>query len=211
MSLRGLVRDQRAFLAKAVRGETLTFGRAIECDLAAPGYGFLSRHQFSLRFLAAEKRWEILGVGKTNLTYLNRQPLSLNGWTPINYGDTLEVVANKFVFDFPNITVRPVIPATQPELPSLALGQEIIIGRTQKSPTDFIISDQTVSGQHARWRNRGGVFEVMDLGSTNGTKLVNAQFPSGAPLPPRQWTDLDPGDILIFGRVRMTVPRGGKK
>lgn len=68
----------------------------------------------------------------------------------------------------------------------------IKIGRGEKN--GIILEEDTVSSRHGELRRKDGGFEIIDLGSTNGTRL------NGEPLgsEPRE---LHEGDILVFGHT----------
>jgi hypothetical protein len=59
---------------------------------------------------------------------------------------------------------------------------------------DITLDDANVSRRHAEIRPRGDGFEVVDLGSTNGSRV------NGIPITQR---DLHDGDELTFGSTRM--------
>jgi len=73
------------------------------------------------------------------------------------------------------------------------LGAGIIrFGRGDKN--GIIIEEDTVSSRHGELRRKEGGYEIIDLGSTNGTRL------NGEPVgsEPRE---LHEGDILVFGHT----------
>ena len=61
------------------------------------------------------------------------------------------------------------------------------------------LDDITVSRHHARFRVRGGLLSLADLGSTNGT-YVNGTLV--------EELELSPGDEVVIGRFRLVVARG---
>ena len=63
------------------------------------------------------------------------------------------------------------------------------IGRS--ADTDFVIDDRTVSRRHATIRREGELWILVDLGSTNGTRVNGARVDGRAVI----W----PGDELGFG------------
>ena len=65
----------------------------------------------------------------------------------------------------------------------------VVIGRL--STNDVVLSDPNVSRRHAEVRRRGNEFIVVDLGSTNGTKV------NGAGVRERRLADGD--DITVGG------------
>jgi pSer/pThr/pTyr-binding forkhead associated (FHA) protein len=82
----------------------------------------------------------------------------------------------------------------EPRMPSLALPAETkvtLLGRS--SECDCVLSDQTVSRQHAALRQDGGAWFLRDLRSTNGT-LVNGMRVLDE-------VQVRPGDRVTFGAV----------
>ena len=75
---------------------------------------------------------------------------------------------------------------------AVVLSGDATIGR--RSACDVVLKDDSVSGQHARLRRRGGRWEIEDLRSTNGT-FVNGERVDGA-------APLRPGDVIAVGTSR---------
>ena len=69
------------------------------------------------------------------------------------------------------------------------------LGRATRA--DIVVSDPSVSGEHARLTRAGKAWVVTDLGSTNGTRLNQTRVNGNSPL-----TD---GDVLALGNVRLRV------
>lgn len=76
---------------------------------------------------------------------------------------------------------------------SLAVGHLAVVGR--HAHCDVVIDEPYVSGTHAEISAMGGQWFVRDLDSTNGT-FVNGASVEG-------YADIQPGDIVQFGRVRL--------
>lgn len=72
-------------------------------------------------------------------------------------------------------------------------GTEYLLGRDPKS--DFVVTDTGVSANHCKFRNINNILQVMDLGSTNGTKV------NGKRIKTRSWIVLGEKDTLKIGRV----------
>jgi len=73
------------------------------------------------------------------------------------------------------------------------LGEETItVGRTPEST--IVLADPNVSRQHAEIRPRGATYLVVDLGSTNGTRVNGIRVDQH---------ELIDGDELVFGNTRM--------
>jgi hypothetical protein len=90
----------------------------------------------------------------------------------------------------------------RPRTPRLALPElgleAVVIGRAPSC--DFVLADPTVSRRHAELRRDEGRWTLIDLGSTNGTRL-NGWRVTGA-------VAVRPGDEVAFGDVRFRVGRG---
>jgi pSer/pThr/pTyr-binding forkhead associated (FHA) protein len=70
-----------------------------------------------------------------------------------------------------------------------------ILGRTEQA--DLVVSDATVSVEHARVKRVGRGWVIADLGSTNGTRVNDS--------PVKGETPLAAGDVLGLGNVRLRV------
>ena len=77
----------------------------------------------------------------------------------------------------------------------VADGAPLTIGRSEGNT--IVLADDRVSRQHARLQARGGVLVLVDLESTNGTR-VNAREIKGT-------QELQDGDTLEMGEVRFKV------
>ena len=64
---------------------------------------------------------------------------------------------------------------------------------------DLVIDEPTVSRRHAELSQRSGVFQIRDLGSTNGTFVNGARVEAPAPI--------EAGDEIRLGGVRLYVRR----
>jgi pSer/pThr/pTyr-binding forkhead associated (FHA) protein len=60
-----------------------------------------------------------------------------------------------------------------------------------------VLADPSVSAEHARLTRVGHAWVVTDLGSTNGTRVNEAQVSGKA--------SLASGDVLAIGHVRLQV------
>jgi hypothetical protein len=73
------------------------------------------------------------------------------------------------------------------------LGEHILtIGRLPES--NIVLADPNASRNHAEIRPRGNGYVVVDLGSTNGTKVNGARVAE---------KELDDGDLIMFGNTQM--------
>src|SRR5512141_3522528 len=76
----------------------------------------------------------------------------------------------------------------------LLSGEDVSIGRS--SENGIVLNDFSVSRKHALLSERGGVWTIEDLKSTNGLK-VNGEFTPKA--------EIRPGDVLSVGTFTLTV------
>ena len=77
-------------------------------------------------------------------------------------------------------------------------GSRLTVGRDPAC--DVVLSDPTVSREHAALVRRGGTWWVLDLGSTNGTRVRGVQ---AAEQP------IAHGDDIAFGEAVLTFDEGG--
>jgi FHA domain/Domain of unknown function (DUF1707) len=87
-----------------------------------------------------------------------------------------------------------------PHVPELMLpaGTESSVTIGRDIACDLVLADLTVSRRHAGLlREAGGGWLLMDLGSTNGTRLNGWRVTSPAPL--------RPGDMVAFGTITFVV------
>jgi hypothetical protein len=75
------------------------------------------------------------------------------------------------------------------------LGEGGTLGRSPQASA--VLSDATVSSEHARVRRIGGAWVISDLGSTNGTHVNGRRVDGNVPL--------HPGDVLTLGNIRLEV------
>ncbi len=95
---------------------------------------------------------------------------------------------------------EPQVRLREPKVPELRLpagtGSSVTIGRD--IACDLVLADLTVSRRHAGLlREAGGGWLIIDLGSTNGTRLNGWRVTSPAPL--------RPGDQVSFGTMTFVV------
>ncbi len=85
--------------------------------------------------------------------------------------------------------------------------QEYVLGRSSEEQqeksiidlADYQAYEKGVSRLHASIRKNDGAFTVVDLGSSNGTRL------NGARLAPQQVYPLQHGDILSLGKLKIQI------
>lgn len=79
----------------------------------------------------------------------------------------------------------------------------IVLGRS--ASCDVRLPDASVSGRHASIRAGSGGYVIVDEGSTNGTKLNGQRLAAQAP------RKLESGDVLMLGRIEVTVKLGAAR
>jgi hypothetical protein len=73
---------------------------------------------------------------------------------------------------------------------------QLVLGRSVKC--DISINDSTVSARHLHFSREGGLWQVVDLRSSNGSTLDDAPLESAVP------AALKDGAVLVAGDVRFT-------
>ena len=73
------------------------------------------------------------------------------------------------------------------------------IGRSRTAGNDLVIADPMVSKRHAEMRVSDNKLVMVDLQSTNGTRL------SGAPIPPGIAWPISEGDVFLLGNTQVMV------
>jgi len=73
------------------------------------------------------------------------------------------------------------------------------IGRSRTAGNDLVIADPMVSKRHAEMRVSDNKLVMVDLQSTNGTRL------SGAPVPPGIAWPISEGDVFLLGNTQLMV------
>lgn len=76
-------------------------------------------------------------------------------------------------------------------------GEEYTVGRSSSS--NLIVAIKGVSRSHLKVKYDEGVFQVYDLGSTNGTRV------NGRKITPNAWTPVPDGSTLKIGRATLKV------
>lgn len=89
----------------------------------------------------------------------------------------------------------------------------VAIGRSAES--DFVIDDRTVSRRHATIRHEGDLWVLVDLGSTNGTRVNGARVDGRAVIWPGDelgfgaaTARFDPDERRLFSELRVEEPTG---
>jgi pSer/pThr/pTyr-binding forkhead associated (FHA) protein len=73
------------------------------------------------------------------------------------------------------------------------------IGRSRTAGNDLVIADPMVSKRHAEMRVADNKLVMVDLQSTNGTRLA------GAPIPPGIAWPISEGDVFLLGNTQVMV------
>jgi FHA domain len=111
------------------------------------------------------------------------------------------VLRMAYVATRPSLTQRLSLRVVEPGASSLAPGEILNLapGTTlgRGGAADVVVADTAVSAEHARVDRVGRRWMVIDLGSTNGTRVNDAVIRGRAAL--RQ------GDVLSLGTVRLEV------
>jgi two-component system response regulator AtoC len=77
----------------------------------------------------------------------------------------------------------------------------LVLGRADDC--DVCVPHESVSRRHALLTGAGGVWQVEDLGSSNGTFVAGARLPKGEPRP------VSPGSVVMLGDARFVLDGGG--
>ena len=179
-------------------GRTWSVGRDRSCDIVASHKSVSRRHG---EFVVADGSWTYRDLASANHSWMAGRPVTsvkITGKTEIGLGRDSEVVlrarlepaaaahqsrqpAHKATPE-PHSRSTPSRPPTPERMLSLT-GRELTIGRVPNN--DVVVNNLLVSRNHASIRRLSqGRFEVVDLGSTNGTflngrRVVSAQLREG--------------------------------
>jgi ABC-type multidrug transport system ATPase subunit/pSer/pThr/pTyr-binding forkhead associated (FHA) protein len=167
-------------------------GRAAECDLVLDGPGVSSRH---CRLTETARAVFLEDLGSTNGTFVNG--VQINGPTRVTRGDLVTLGLNT-ALPWPDGIKVPAAPPGQREV---QLGARVVtLGRDPAC--ELVIFDPRVSRRHARIVPTADGWEVLDLGSTNGTFLNDRRL--------TRPTRLRPNDTLGLGAYRFTLGGDGR-
>gem|GEM_PF-1236783 len=186
-------------------GEEFVIGRSAGCDLVLKEDTVSSRHA---RLFKKDRQWMAADLQSTNGTRLNGQAIVQS---PIHTGDRISVESMDLQFiNSGEIQLRS-SSGDRPEKSFSFSGPDLVIGR---SPTcQVILTEETVSAQHARIFQRDNGWWIRDLDSTNGTRL-NGRAVTEHPLrsgdtigiESREFTFINPLEVARTAVPREEVP-----
>jgi pSer/pThr/pTyr-binding forkhead associated (FHA) protein len=146
-----------------VTREEFFIGRAPECDLVIDEDTVSARHA---RIFATGTGWHLEDRDSANGTRLNGEKISR---APLHSGDLLTIESRQFQFFNTREIQLQGTDGSHRHQQYYLTGEELTIGR---SPTcRLVLSEKTVSGEHALIFRKDGEWWIRDLDSTNGTRV----------------------------------------
>lgn len=187
------LRSGTTVLSLAV-GDTAVIGRDSICELTIDSPLVSRRH---LQVSHTGGQWRVQDMRSSNGTYLSGRPL------------TDIAVSSSLVLHLGHVTEGPVLALTMDGDAVLRAAGTVRIGR--EPDNDLVVDDLMVSRHHAELRpaGHGQAFEIVDLGSQNGT-YVNGARVSSAEVLLGDSVNIG-GTSLVLGPdgLQQTEPRGG--
>jgi hypothetical protein len=193
-------------LVEALRAQGVNFTAAADrCVSAAPGQSPMMYVYFAVAILLAasalvmamrKPRQQVVRVVETYSEMLRRKgPAAREQARAVSEAPSTGPGWLLSGRDSTGKTVRLSVSAAQ-----LAHAKKgLVIGR-QRSVSDLVVEDPSVSRRHARLQSAGKGIAVVDLNSSNGTKVGSRQLkPYGEP------TMVGPGDSVALGNVKLTL------
>jgi len=196
-----------------LRGGESTVGRE-GADVALPDKTVSRRHA---RFLVSVGRSVTLeDLGSTNGTKVNGQPLPAGTPRALSDGELVTFGSVKLTVVIPQqerralgakqeevrVAVAAIGGSAGAKLEGASGTHALTAAMTtfgRKAGNDVVLTgDAFVSGSHAKVIFEGGKYLVIDVGSTNGTRLNGRKLAANAPTP------LADGDTLQFGQTSFT-------
>ncbi|HET6211327.1 MAG TPA: FHA domain-containing protein [Micromonosporaceae bacterium] len=180
--------------------QTVVIGRDSDCGLVVDD-PLVSRQHAKVSWV--DGGWVLDDLDSTNGTWIGGEQISA---APLADGTVARLGnADGPAVEFGFVHTHPPVPAPrepedEPPMTALAVAgrtlagehdadQGIRIGRTPDN--HIVVDDLLVSRHHAEIRRAGDGYQVVDLGSRNGTYVNGQQVPRAA---------LHPGDLLVIGR-----------
>jgi len=195
----------------------LSLGRAQDNDILLQDPKVSGRHA---RISIQGSNVQVMDMGSTNGTYLNGRPIPPHTPTPVNPGDVIQVGDTTLTVQFAGRSSAPAQSPAAAGVPpadvsrsglvlqvrvaeyvdeiSVAKG-ELRLGRAPDN--DVILDSPLVSSHHASLRFSPGGWQIMDLGSLNGTQLNGEPLPNRVPVPFRVGDYIHIADYAFAVRV----------
>ena len=186
-------------------------------DVALPHPTISRRHA---RFIVSGGNYVTLeDLGSTNGTKVAGQPLPAGSQKALTNGQAIQFGSVKLTIQIPNVPQpeRRSLGAKDPGRAPIAALSGSVSGARLESPSgshtlkaavttvgrkagnDIVIStDSFVSGSHAKLVFESGRYSVIDIGSTNGTRLNGRKLTANVP------ETLASGDTIQFGQTAFT-------
>ncbi|MCX6368540.1 MAG: FHA domain-containing protein [Armatimonadetes bacterium] len=186
-------------------------------DVALPHPTISRRHA---RFIVSGGNYVTLeDLGSTNGTKVAGQPLPAGSQKALTNGQAIQFGSVKLTIQIPNVPQpeRRSLGAKDPGRAPIAALSGSVSGARLESPSgshtlkaavttvgrkagnDIVIStDSFVSGSHAKLVFESGRYSVIDIGSTNGTRLNGRKLTANVP------EALASGDTIQFGQTAFT-------
>lgn len=172
-------------------GEVLLVGRDPSCHLVVSDRSVSRRHAEISRVDGA---WVVRDLGSRNGIHLDgrrQDTITVSNGAAVRIGSPHDGPVLRFVLPPPPPTAPPA-PATRPEVATFDASGMTTIGRG--ADCNIVLPDLLVSRRHAQVAQQGAVYQLVDLGSTNGTYHNGRRINRAT---------LQPGDRVSIGHVEL--------
>lgn len=172
-------------------GEVLLVGRDPSCQLVVSDRSVSRRHAEISRVDGA---WVVRDLGSRNGIHLDgrrQDTITVSNGAAVRIGSPHDGPVLRFVLPPPPPTAPPA-PATRPEVATFDASGMTTIGRG--ADCNIVLPDLLVSRRHAQVAQQGAVYQLVDLGSTNGTYHNGRRINRAT---------LQPGDRVSIGHVEL--------
>jgi ABC-type multidrug transport system ATPase subunit len=180
-------------------GEVLLVGRDPSCQLVVGDQSVSRRHaEISQR----DGAWVIRDLGSRNGIHLDGRradTIEVTNGTEIRIGSPHDGPVLRFGLPNPPAGApagtparTPAAPAGRPEVASFEAAGVTTIGRS--AACEIVLADLLVSRRHAQVHQQGAIYQLVDLGSTNGTYHNGRRINRAT---------LQPGDRVSIGHVEL--------